>query len=366
MPYDPLQPYNDLPPLPPSADVETKSVLKACAAAREQLAVLRTAGTLLPDDHIVLNTLPLREAQASSEIENIFTAQDRLHRAMESSQRDIDPHTKETLRYREALMRGYDMMKTRPLSTVLLTEVCSVLLDREIDVRKIPGAVIENKVTGKTIYTPPVGEDVIRDKLSDLERFIHAEDSLDPLVRLALLHYQFEAIHPFPDGNGRTGRILCMLYLIEKGLLASPILYLGGFIIGTKPIYYKLLRDVTEKGEWGFWVRYMVIGVGHTAGWTHALIQAIRELFDTVSERCRRELPGVYSHELIEQLFIHPYTKIRHLEAAGIAKRQTASTYLKRLRDIGILTELKVGRDKYFINTELRTLLETPYTPPKL
>jgi Fic family protein len=241
MPFDPSKPYNDLPPLPPPIDLETKAVLKKAIGANRALAELKRAGDLIPNQAILINSIPLQEAKASSEIENIVTTSDALYRAAANETATIDSSTKEVLRYRTALKRGYDLLAERPLSTNLMIEVCSILRDTDIDVRKVPGTAIANQATGDVLYTPPEGESVIREKLYNLEEFMHAEDDLDPLIRLAVMHYQFEAIHPFHDGNGRTGRILNILYLVERGLLKIPVLYLSRYIIHNKSQYYRLL-----------------------------------------------------------------------------------------------------------------------------
>ena len=358
MGINPEKPYNELPPLPPEADLETKPILKQCISANRTLAELKGAGDLIPNQEILINTIPLREAQSSSEIENIVTTSDRLFRAAVSKDADVDPATKEVLRYRTALKRGYDLLKERPLSTNLLSEICSILRDQPVDVRKVPGTQIANPSTGEVIYTPPEGEDRIRDKLANLEDFIHADDELDPLVRMAVMHYQFEAIHPFHDGNGRTGRILNILYLISEDYLDLPVLYLSHYVIEHKADYYELLRGVTEDGAWRPWVRFMLCAVEETARWTCERIIAIRDMLEETVERCRQELPSrVYSKELVELVFVQPYCKIAHVVDAGIAKRQTAAEYLKEMEKVGVLSSQQVGREKIFINDELLKLL---------
>ncbi|MFO7955899.1 MAG: Fic family protein [Candidatus Brocadiia bacterium] len=355
------KPYNQLPPLPPDADLETKPVLKQCVSANRALAELKGAGDLIPNQAVLINTIPLREAQGSSEVENIVTTSDLLFRAAVSKDADVDPATKEVLRYRTALRHGCDLLDERPLSTNLLCEVCSVLLDRPVDVRTTPGTQLANPFNGKVVYTPPVGEQLIRDKLANLEEFIHTEDDLDPLVRMAVVHYQFEAIHPFPDGNGRTGRILNILYLIAEGLLHIPVLYLSRHIIEHKSDYYTLLRRVTEDNAWEPWIQFMLTAVEETASWTCEKIFAIRDLMEQTVERCRTELPDhVYSKELVEIVFTQPYCKIAFVVDAGIAKRQTASQYLQELEEIGVLESEKIGRERIFTNPRLLSLLGEP------
>ena len=226
MTFDPKTPYNDLPPLPPAIDIETRPVLKKAISANRALAELKGAGDLIPNQAILITAIPLQEAKSSSEIENIVTTNDKLFKAAVSKDMDIDPQTKEVLNYRTALRKGHELLEERPLSTNLLETVCGTILDKEAVIRKIPGTVIEKRTTNEIVYTPPVGENIIRTKLDELEAFINNGGDLDPLVRLAMIHYQFEAIHPFYDGNGRTGRILNLLYLLQKRLLNIPVLYL--------------------------------------------------------------------------------------------------------------------------------------------
>ncbi|MBN1106434.1 MAG: Fic family protein [Deltaproteobacteria bacterium] len=359
MAFDPLKPFNDLPPLPPNADVETKAVLKKAIAAGRALAELKGLGSTIPNQALLVNSLILQEAKASSEIENIITTNDALFRAYTAKAGQIDPATKEVLRYREALWEGYNTLTKRPvLSTNVFVRIVQTIRENQAGIRRVPGTTIANAATGKTLYTPPEGETIIRDKLKNLEEFIHAEDDLDPLVKLALAHYQFEAIHPFTDGNGRTGRIINILFLILHGLLELPVLYLSKSIIEGKNDYYRLLRQVTEKGSWEPWILFMLKGVEETAVFTRERISAIRALMMETMDRARKELPSrVYSMELIEVLFRQPYTKGQFLVDAGLAKRQTAAEYLKELEKIGILKAHKVGKEVIYLNVALYDLL---------
>jgi Fic family protein len=351
------QPYNQLPPLPPeTAVVESRAVLKACIPARAALAELRQAGALLPDQGLLINLLPMLEARDSSEIENILTTTDKLFRHV-GQESGADPATREALRYRTALHQGFQRLDARPLCTSLAVELCSTIQDRPMDIRRVPGTVIGNPATGEVVYTPPEGEKVIRDLLSDWERFIHADDELDPLVKMAISHYQFEAIHPFTDGNGRTGRILNVLYLVEKDLLTLPILYLSRYIVQNKVDYYRLLLAVTREAAWEAWIVYMLQGVEQVAQWTCRKIAAIRALMALTSDHVRERLPRIYSRELIEVIFEQPYCRIGMLVDRGIAKRQTASVYLKQLADIGVLREETVGREKLFVHPKLMQLM---------
>jgi Fic family protein len=358
MVFDPNKPYNELAALPPPIELETKVVLKACIRANQALAELKMAGELIPSQTMLINTIPLQEAQASSEIENIVTTQDQLFRADVSGGKDADPATKEVLRYRTALKNGYEALKKRPLTTNSFKQICQTIFAHEVDIRKVPGTVIKNTQTNEVLYTPPEGKKVILEKLADLERYIHSETDVDVLVRLALFHYQFEAIHPFHDGNGRTGRILNILYLVEKGLLHHPVLYLSRYIIRNKVEYYRCLRAVTEKAEWEPWVLYIINAVDETARWTTLKIHEIRDAFKKTCEECKSKLPSaIYSKDLIETLYLQPYCRIETLTHAKLAKRQTASKYLQALQKIGVLNSVKVGREKLYLNKALMKIL---------
>jgi Fic family protein len=360
MPFDPQKPYNDLPLLPPPADLETRAVLKKCIAANRALAELKGAGDLIPNQAILINSIPLQEAKASSEIENIVTTSDALYRAAASEKASVDSATKEVLRYRTALKCGYDLLAERPLSVNLMIEVCRILRNADVDVRRVPGTAIANQTTRQVLYTPPEGEKVIREKLHNLEQYMHAEDDLDPLIRLAVMHYQFEAIHPFHDGNGRTGRILNILYLVEKGLLKIPVLYLSRYIIQNKGQYYRLLREVTERQTWEPWILYMLAAVQETARWTCEKILAIRDLLEETVSFCREKLPGrVYSRELIDLIFLQPYCKIAFLVEAGMAERKTAGSYLQELEKAGVLNSVRIGKERIYINPRLVELLRS-------
>lgn len=257
---------------------------------------------------------------------------------------------------RTALYQGYLHLKDRPLCTNTAIEICSQIQDAQMDIRKIPGTVIANQTTQEIIYTPPVGEQVIRDLLSDWERFLHAEDELDPLIKMAVAHYQFEAIHPFTDGNGRTGRILNTLYLINEGLLTLPILYLSRYILENKADYYRLLNGVTSEQNWRDWLLYMMKAVAQTSQWTTEKIAAVRQLIELTTAHVKQQLPKVYSYELVQLIFEQPYCRIHNLVDRGLCKRQTASTYLKSLCDIGVLEEQNVGKEKLFVHPKLMNL----------
>lgn len=358
MPFNPQKPYNDLPLLPPPGDLESKAVLKRAIAANKALAELKGAGELIPDQALLIQAIGLQEAKLSSEIENIVTTNDELYRAFADEGQRTNPHTKEVLRYKDALWHGFKSIKqdNRTLTTRLFEELFQIIKETTAGVRRTPGTKLANPV-GEIIYTPPEGEAIIRDKLANLETFLYSRDDLDPLIKLAVIHYQFEAIHPFTDGNGRTGRIINILYLIEMGLLDIPILYLSRHIIDHKGAYYAGLKQITEKQAWEPWILYMLDAIEQTARDTRARILAVRDLMNGSIARVKQELPKVYSKDLLELLFRQPYCKIRFLEDGGIAQRQTASVYLKELERIGLLRGIKMGRELYYINVDLLALL---------
>lgn len=351
MGFDRSMPFNDLPDLPPPADLETNAVLKMAIRANKALAELRISGQLIPNQSVLIQTLGLSEAKLSSEIENIVTTNDKLYFAFADGNINIDAATKEVLFYKDALWYGYDALvtKQRLLTTPLFIELVQILKNSAQSIRKMPGTKLANP-RGEIVYTPPEGEEIIRQKLSQLERFIYSDSPLDPLVQLALIHYQFEAIHPFYDGNGRTGRILNILFLIHKNLLEIPVLYLSNYIISNKLDYYHGLRKVTEENAWEPWILYVLRGLEETALITREKIIAIHRLSLETASLIRTKLPKLYSKNLVEILFRSPYCKIKFLEEAGIAKRQTASLYLQQLENAGVLHSIKKGREIYYIN----------------
>lgn len=353
------QPYNQLPKLPPAKEkVETVAVLKACIGARAALAGLKQAAELIPNQSMLINILPLLEARASSEIENIVTTTDKLFQNLNHEGAATDPATKEALRYSRALLAGYRSLSDHPLNTRTMEDVCSIIKDTEMRVRQLPGTALINDTTQKVIYTPPEGEGRLRDLLADWERFIHGQEDLDPLIRLSIAHYQFEAIHPFSDGNGRAGRVMNSLLLIQDGLLGLPILYLSRYIIRQKSEYYRLLLDVTRTQQWEEWLLFIIRGIEDTALWTTEKIAAIRALAENTATYVKQVAPDIYSHELVSLVFELPYCRIGNLVDAGLAKRQTASRYLKALVEIGVLREVALGREKLFLHPKLMTLLQ--------
>jgi Fic family protein len=368
--FDPLRPYNTLPLLPPpGVDLETKTILKRCVGARTALAELRLAGQLIPDQTVLINAVPLLEAKDSSEIENIVTTNDALFREASLNDGESDPATKEALQYRAALYHGLDAIRARPISTNIAVEICRILKGTHLDIRRTPGTTLKNSFTGEVIYTPPEGADHLRDLLGNWEQFLNTEPELDPLIKMAVLHYQFEAIHPFIDGNGRTGRILNILGLVQDRLLDLPTLYLSRHILRTKADYYRLLLGVTARGEWEPWILYILKATETTSVWTTAKIRAVRSLIDATIAHVRAGAPKIYTRELVDVIFLKPYCRISDLVERDIAKRQAASTYLKALAELGVLGEEKVGRDKVFIHRKYLDLLASdghtfePYPP---
>lgn len=357
MGYRNNEPYNDLPFLPPAAALETTAVLRRAIAASRALAELKGAGNLLPNQAILINAIPLQEARLSSEIENIVTTQDALFRAA-AAEGSADPPTREVLRYRTALRHGYDALQARKIDIDLIIEVCRVLRDGPATLRGEEPILIEDVAAGAAVYTPPRGRPRIVALLQNLVDFLTGPSDLDPLIRMAAAHYQFEAIHPFMDGNGRTGRILNILALVQAGLLEIPVLYLSRYIIRNKQEYYRRLRGVTESEDWEGWLLYMLAAVEETAAWTTGRVQAIRGLFEATTERCRRELPGrVYSKELMELIFTQPYVKVKFIVEAGIVGRQAAAEYLRELEKLGILESERRGREVIYRHPALLEVL---------
>ena len=359
-------PFNNLPKLPPKADIETARLLKKAASARSALGELKGVGKLLPNETILLNTLILEEARDSSEIENIITTRDKLYKAFASNSKNIDPATKEVLRYRSALWKGYELVRKKGfISTNMIVDIQEELIETNAGIRKLPGTKLANDKTGKVIYTPPEGENVIRDLLGNFETYLNDKNGIDPLIAMTILHYQFEAIHPFYDGNGRTGRILNVLYLTLNGLLDLPVLYLSSYVIKYKSEYYKLLLRVTTHGEWDAWIAFMLDAVEKTAHDTIKKVHAIRMLLEETIVFVKKKKPDIYTKELIELLFDQPYCRIATLVDGGIVARKYAAIYLRELEKIGILKSERVGRDVIFKNLGLFNLFNKHRTESK-
>lgn len=358
--FNPQKPYNDLPLLPPGNDVITKKVLEKAIAANRALGELKGIAGIIPNQTIILNTLTLKEAKDSSEIENIFTTQDELYKAFSADGTSLNPSVKEILSYRKALWQGFELIKKKKLITTReIIKIQEILAKNNAGIRSQPGTSLKNGRTGKTVYTPPFGKNIIVNKLKNLEEYINTdEDGTDPLIKMAIIHYQFEAIHPFYDGNGRTGRILNVLYLIHRELLDLPILYLSSFIIKNKLDYYNGLSNVRTKKAWEDWIIYMLDSVEYTSKDTIKTIKTIKALLDKTIEKVKMKSPKIYSRELVEILFHQPYIKISHLVENGIVARQQGSVYLKQLESIGVLSGKKVGRELIYVNVELFKLLK--------
>lgn len=350
MPFDRAKPYNELPLLPPGSELESKAVLKQTIAARAALADLKGTAKQLPNQGVLIQALGLKEAKLSSEIENIVTTNDALFQGFANDGEGSDLQTKEVLHYKDALWHGYQWVKGEmPLTTRLFEEMYRVIKQADDGVRRLPGTRLSNPM-GETIYTPPEGEGVIRDKLANLEVFINSPSDLDPLVRLAVMHYQFEAIHPFPDGNGRVGRILNILFLLSEQLLDVPILYLSRYIMDNKGDYYRGLAGITERGEWEQWVLFMLRAIESTSRQTREQIVAIEKLMLDSAIRAAEVLPKVQVPGLLDVVFRHPYCKVKFLEEAGLGSRPTCTKYLRSLVEAGLLREQAVWRENYFIN----------------
>jgi Fic family protein len=355
--FDARRPYNDLPLLPPKESVQTPAILNRCISASRALAGLRFAGQLIPDQAVLVHTIPNLEARESTAIENIVTTKDALFREDSlGPSEETTPETKEAARYRAALYHGVEELKKRPLSTRIAVEVCQTIKGAALDVRSTPGTTLTHAYTGEVIYTPPEGEAQLRTLLTNWEQYLHESKDVDPLIRMAVLHYQFEAIHPFSDGNGRTGRILNVLCLIQAGLLDLPTLYLSRHILGTRSDYYRLLARITSHQEWEPWIIYMLTGVEVTSQWTTEKIKAIRALTDETIAYVRLAAPKM-PRDVVDLIFTQPYCRISSIVDRGIAKRQTASGYLKELEALGILEEEKVGRDKIFLHRKYLDVL---------
>lgn len=346
-----------IPDLPPPGNLEVVPVLKALAKANRALAELKGRAASIPNQGILINTLALQEAKASSEIENIVTTQDELFQADLQLEGPESAAAKEVALYRDALKLGYDhLLKSGGLITNrTLIDMFRLLKRRESGFRDTPGTALKNDSTGEVVYVPPQDAREIEAAMSALERFINEDEhsALDPLIKMAMIHHQFESIHPFPDGNGRIGRILNVLYLTRAGLLEIPILYLSRHITRTKADYYRLLQAVRTKGAWEEWVLYILEAVAETAQTTLALVEGMRGQMASVKKRMREELPNLYSQDLLNNLFRHPYTRIEFVVKDLEVSRQTAAKYLDLLAEKGFVAKHRSGRSNYYVNENL-------------
>lgn len=356
--FDRKIPYNDLPLLPPKADIETKEILRKTISAGRALAQLNGTLLNLPNPTLFIDTIYLQEAKASSEVENIITTNDELYKSLVADRKVENSATKEVLSYKEALWLGLEQLKNKPfITTNLCISIVQCIKQNTASIRVTPGTTLSN-TQGEVIYTPPSGESVIREKLANLEKFINEDDSIDPLIKMALMHYQFEAIHPFSDGNGRTGRILLLLYLKLSGLLDTPAIYLSEYIIKHKADYYRKLRGVTENNEWEAYILYMLDMIEETSTKGLERLKKITTAMDKTANEIKTKLPKVYSKDLVEILFRLPYTKRQHLIDENIGNPKTVGNYLQALEENGFLKSVKVGKEKLYLNQQLLTILE--------
>lgn len=361
MNYNKNTPFNELPDLPPDeALFETPYILKRLATASRSLGELNGLCASLPDPQILINTIILQESKDSSAIENIVTTQDELYQANADAE-SATHAAKEVLSYRKALYVGYERMESqRGLLTVnTLIEIVQTIKRNNAGIRNTPGTALKNAINGDVIYTPPCCEDVIREKLKALENFINDNEAsgIDPLIKMALIHYQFEAIHPFADGNGRTGRILNALYLVQQELLTQPVLYLSSYIVQHKRDYYESLRAITEKENWTNWINYMLTAIQETSRLTVNKIRQMLMFQKTLEEEMKQALGNSFDHELVRLMFTLPYLTIEMIEKRKLAHRQTASSWLKKLVDANIVKPEKKGRLTYYINYRLMEIL---------
>jgi len=364
-PYDRNKPYNSLPLLPPNdKEVESIEVLKALNNANKALAELKGIAKKLPNQSMLVNTIALREAKASTEIENIFTTDDELYKALTISEYGLKGNAKEVLRYRQALWKGYnDILKNKQLTIDVLIDIYQEIKQVNDGIRPPQTETVilkrgSGQLKGEVVYTPPKGIHVIQQKLDNLIDYINDDLKYpyDPLLKIAISHYQFEAIHPFRDGNGRAGRILSILLMIQKQLLEVPILYLSAFIIREKEEYYELLKNVTTLRRWNPWIIYMLKAIEETSKYTISKIEEIDRLFTRTMELVNEKYPSIRK-EFIEKLFEQPYISPKSLLDKNIRSLNTAKKYLKQLQDIGVLVPEKIGKELVYLNIDLYNIL---------
>ena len=346
-----LLPFNDY-------DLKTSRILEALNEASRFLAELKGFANSIPNQYILINAITINEAKDSSAIENIVTTHDKIYKVLTRSGFK-DEAAKEVVDYRQAIWHGYEIIKEKEfINTNMLIELQSIIEHNRAGIRKTPGTNLVNSITGEVIYTPPQEEKEIRDLLKNLEDYINdKEDGIDPLIKMALIHYQFESIHPFYDGNGRTGRILNVLYLVLNGLIDSPILYLSNYINKNKMEYYRLFNEFRENNNYEDWIIYILRGIEETSKNTIELIKQIQKEMEYYKEEFMKKAPKIYSEELLESLFYEVYTRINYIEERCGVTRQTAATHLNQLVDVGLLEYEKVGRESIYKNTRLIKLL---------
>ncbi len=349
-----------IPQLPLDFDLETKAIMKKTAAARSALAEMKGAALSIPNESILISTLSLQEAKDSSAIENIITTHDELYQGDYLKKEFKSIASKEVHNYAEALRWGFETVRQKGfLTNNHIIQMQATLEENDAGFRKVPGTELKNEQTGEIVYTPPQTHDEVVAFMSNLEQFINdnALSDWDPLVKMAIIHHQFESIHPFYDGNGRTGRIINILYLVKEGMLNLPILYLSRYINQNKGDYYRLLQKVRTENAWEEWVLYILDGVEQTSLQTIKLIDGIKAIMQKHKHKLRRDLPKIYSQDLLNNLFRHPYTKIEFVMADLAVSRPTATRYLDELTAINIVQKHKLGKDNYYVNHELYDLL---------
>ncbi len=346
--------------MPLQADVETRAVLRKTALAHKALAELKGVITSIPNQNILTETLTLREARESSAVENIISTFAEVYQSSLFTNRFASPAAKEVHLYAKALKTGFQLVKKSGLLTNnLILQIQEQVEGNKAGFRKLPGTKLLNDKTGEVVYVPPQDHDTIVSLMNNLEIFMNDDGMMDadPLVKMAIMHHQFESIHPFYDGNGRTGRIINILFLIQKNLLDLPVLYLSRYIIKHKNDYYRLLQKVRQTGEWEEWIIYMLDGIEQTANESIILIGHIKNLMQQYKQTIRTELPKIYNQDLLNNLFKYPYTKIEYLEKDLDISRSTAIRYLKELEKLNLLVKQKIGRDNFYINKQLFDLL---------
>lgn len=356
--FDPRIPHDELPllPLDPSR-TESVSILRQEARARAALGELKGLAKIIPNQSILINAVVLQEAQDSSEIENIITTRDELYRAMSQGAKVSDAQTKEVMHYREALFEGFRRIQEREILSINdIIAIQEVLVRNDAGIRSQPGTALVNDKTNEVIYTPPLGINQINRLLGNLVEYLH--DTEDSLAKLAILHYQFESIHPFYDGNGRTGRIVNVLYLVLKGYLDIPILYLSSYIINNRSRYYSLLLGVTRDENWSDWILFFLKGIELTAKETIEKVNQIKTEMERTIEFVREKASKIYSKELVETLFVNPYCKVEFVVSSIGVERKAASRYLHQLTEIGVLEVQKIGKENIFINKRLMEMLK--------
>jgi Fic family protein len=348
---------SSLPLLPIDTEkIETRAVLRKEAQARQILAELKGFAPTIPNQDILINAIVLQEAQESSAIENIVTTQDELYKNLTVQPSNMDTSAKEVINYREAVYKGCGIIKDRRIISVSdIVTIQETIVENNAGIRKLPGTSLVNNASGEVIFTPPQDHDEICFLLDNF--CVHLNDSEDSLWKMAVLHYQFETIHSFYDGNGRTGRILNILYLLLKGYIDTPILYLSSYIIKTKNAYYSLFQEVREKGIWENWILYILDGIEETSKLTLEKVKSIKNLLELTFEKVKDQCPKIYSKELVELIFENPYSKIDFLVKKLNINRKTASKYLKEMEEAGFLSHIPAGKEIIYINKNLMGIL---------